>query len=376
MGCQKGEIQEGKCVIAEENNAMLFDQDLDQYVDSADLSVIRGFLAKPKEEVNYPGIVMIHEWWGLNDNIKYMTKLLAKEGYVVLAVDLYGDVAEDSTKARELATSVRQNPSKAVEDMKEAVKYLREAGATSIGSIGWCFGGQHSLLLSLNEKIDATVIYYGQLIDDKEQLSFIESPVLGIFGSEDSSITIESVKSFESALDELGIENEIIIYEGVGHAFANPSGSNYAAEETIDAWKKTVDFLERNLKSTDCLPEQRNVDACIEIYQPVCGQVQVECITTPCDPVKETFENSCKACANERVISYTEGKCVEDEEIFDSWKTDSIVLMQHESEGYYGCFGCSTPKEGPALCKDPIMEMKLVEEASERYCDSDFNVVD
>jgi carboxymethylenebutenolidase len=374
MGCQEGEVKDGVCTVTQDNNAMLFDQDLDEYVDSADLSIIKGFLAKPKQEGAYPGIVMIHEWWGLNDNIRYMAKLLAKEGYVVLAVDLYGDVATESSKARELATSVRQNPDKAVTDMKEAVRYLRDAGATSIGSIGWCFGGQHSLLLSLNEKIDATVIYYGQLTDDREQLSFIEWPVLGIFGSEDSSITVESVNNFGAALDALEIENEIYIYPGVGHAFANPSGSNYAAEETIDAWSKTVRFLETNLKSTPCLPEQRNVDACIEIYQPVCGQVQVECVTTPCNPVKETFENSCKACANERVISYTEGKCIE--EIADSWKTDGIVLMQHESEGYYGCFGCSTPKEGPALCIDPIMEMKLVEETSERYCDSEFNVVD
>ena len=69
------------------------------------------------------------------------------------------------------------------------------------------------------------------------------------------------------------------------------------------------------LKAIDCLPEQRGVEACIEIYQPVCGQIQVECITAPCDPVKETFENLCKACTNSRVISYTEGECLIDDEI-------------------------------------------------------------
>ena len=69
------------------------------------------------------------------------------------------------------------------------------------------------------------------------------------------------------------------------------------------------------LKAIDCLPEQRNAEACIEIYQPVCGQMQVECITTPCDPIKQTFENSCKACANERVISYTEGECTQEEDM-------------------------------------------------------------
>jgi hypothetical protein len=69
------------------------------------------------------------------------------------------------------------------------------------------------------------------------------------------------------------------------------------------------------LKAIDCKAEQRNADACIEIYQPVCGQLQVECITTPCDPIKETFSNSCKACSNTRVLSYTEGECVDDVDI-------------------------------------------------------------
>ena len=69
------------------------------------------------------------------------------------------------------------------------------------------------------------------------------------------------------------------------------------------------------LKAIDCLPEQRNVDECIEIYQPVCGQVQVECIKAPCKTIRETYENSCKACTNERILSYTEGECYNQEEI-------------------------------------------------------------
>jgi len=88
MGCQEGEIVDGQCMISDNNNAGLFEQDVDTYVDTQ--TVENGFLAMPKEPGNYPGIVMIHEWWGLNDNIKFMAKLLAKQGYVVYAVDLYG----------------------------------------------------------------------------------------------------------------------------------------------------------------------------------------------------------------------------------------------------------------------------------------------
>lgn len=209
-----------------------------------------GYLAKPAIDGDYPGVVMIHEWWGLNDNIKRMADKLASQGYVVLAVDLYnGEVAEEPDQARELATSVRSNPEGAIENMQAAVTYLREEqNASRIASLGWCFGGQQSLQISLNEEVDATVIYYGNLVTDPEELAVIDHPVLGIFGSEDTSIPVETVNEFDVALDELGIENEIHIYDGVGHAFANPSGDNYAPEETEDAYMKTLDFLDRNLK--------------------------------------------------------------------------------------------------------------------------------
>lgn len=246
IGCQEGEIETDTCVIAENNNVGMFEQELN--VESEDVDL--GFLAKPKEEGNYPGVVMIHEWWGLNENVKEMAKILANEGYIVLAVDLYeGMVAADSDKARELVTSVRNNPSKAIDTMKMVVSYLKEVqNVQKVASLGWCFGGQQSLQISLNDQLDASVIYYGHLIDDKEQLKNIQGPVLGIFGEEDQSISVESVKGFEKALNELNIENEIYIYPGVGHAFANPSGSNYAKEETMDAWEKTTEFLEMNLK--------------------------------------------------------------------------------------------------------------------------------
>ena len=248
IGCQEGEIdKDGTCVPAELNNADTF-QEVD--VETRQITgTVTGYLARPKQEGDYPGVVMIHEWWGLNDNIKDMAKQLANEGYVVFAIDLYdGEVAEESSKAREFATSVRNNPEEAVKKMQNAVAYLKADSVEKVASLGWCFGGQQSLQLSLDEELDATVIYYGQLTDDQEELNNIDWPVLGIFGAEDTSISVESVNNFESALDELGVKNDINIYPGVGHAFANPSGSNYAEEETKDAWEKTVNFLNNELK--------------------------------------------------------------------------------------------------------------------------------
>lgn len=211
-----------------------------------------GFLAMPKKEGKYPAVVMIHEWWGLNNNIKEMARSLAAEGYIVLAVDLFnGKIAKDANEARQLITPINKNPSEAIKNMKAAVEFLKNQNnidKSKIASMGWCFGGGMSLQLSLNEPLAATVIYYGNLETDPAKLSVIKWPVLGIFGEKDTSIPVESVRKFEAALNELRVENEIHVYPNVGHAFANPSGANYAPNETKDAWKKTVEFLDKHLK--------------------------------------------------------------------------------------------------------------------------------
>ena len=201
-----------------------------------------------------PGIVMIHENRGLNDNIKSTADILAKQGYVVLAVDLFqGQVTSDPNRARELSTDVRNNPGVAIENMKSAVAYLsslQNVNASRIASIGWCFGGGQSLQLALNSEdhpLAATIIYYGQVVNDTGELSKIRWPVLGIFGDKDQAISVDSVRAFEKALNEVGVTNQIHIYPGVGHAFANPSNENYAPQETADAWMKTLAFLDKNV---------------------------------------------------------------------------------------------------------------------------------
>ena len=211
----------------------------------------RGYFVAPMEEGEHPGVVMIHEWWGLNENIKEMAHELAEEGYNVLAVDLYdGRVAAGREDAGAFAGEVRENPERAIAHMQAAADFLRERDDFSgrIGSMGWCFGGGMSMQLALNEPLDATVIYYGNLETDPATLESIDWPVLGVFGEEDTSITVESVNAFDAALDGLGIDNEIYIYEGVGHAFANPSNDGHDPEKTADAWEKTVNFLERTLQ--------------------------------------------------------------------------------------------------------------------------------
>ena len=205
-----------------------------------------------QQQQKLPAVVMVHEWWGVNDNIKDMANELASNGYVVLAADLYnGEVATEANRARELVSAVRENPEKAISNLQSAVQYLASlpnVNSSRIASLGWCFGGGQSLQLALNSEqnpLAATVIYYGNLVNDTNELSKIKWPVLGIFGDQDQSIPVKSVNAFEQALNETGITNEIYIYPGVGHAFANPSGDNYAPAETADAWKKTLAFLKK-----------------------------------------------------------------------------------------------------------------------------------
>jgi carboxymethylenebutenolidase len=202
-----------------------------------------------------PGVIMIHENRGLNSYIKDMANTLSKQGYAVLAVDLFkGQIATSNDQARLLSTSVRNNQSNAINNLQSAVKYLSSlpfVDSTKIASIGWCFGGGQSLQLALNSQnhpLVATILYYGTpLITDSQQLSKIKWPLLGIFGDKDQANPLPLINKFKAALDSDKISNEILIYKGLGHAFANPSNQNYAPKQTAEAWQKTLAFLKRNV---------------------------------------------------------------------------------------------------------------------------------
>ncbi|MEL6552440.1 MAG: dienelactone hydrolase family protein [Cyanobacteria bacterium J06621_11] len=217
---------------------------------------ITGYLAQPTEPASdaLPAIITIHEWWGLNENIEAMTRRLAGEGYTVLAVDLYGDqIATEPTAARELMRSVMDDPGPAQDNLFQASEFLKsEHNASALGSIGWCFGGNWSLRtgLLLSSDLDAMAIYYGQLILAPEALDALDMPIIGFFGEDDSSISVDDVNNFDSILADLGKDADINLYPGVGHAFANPSGQNYNAEAAEDAWQKTTAFFNANLQSS------------------------------------------------------------------------------------------------------------------------------
>jgi len=199
-----------------------------------------------------PGVVLIHEWWGLNDNIRAMADRLAAEGYQVLAVDLYeGEVADAPGDASSLMQNAMSRPDVMNSHLQAARTFMtEEQSAPQVGVMGWCFGGAWSLRAALNapDGWDGTVIYYGSVEDvSGDAVAALEMPVLGIFGADDTNIPAESVEAFAEQLRQGGVEADIRIYEGAGHAFANPTGNNYVPEAASDAWTRTLDFLQTTL---------------------------------------------------------------------------------------------------------------------------------
>jgi carboxymethylenebutenolidase len=214
---------------------------------------VTGYLSRPEDAAGpRPGLIVIHEWWGLNDNIRSATRRLAGEGYAALAVDLYGGrTAEDPSAARELMVATNENPAAAEANLEQAYRYLKEEiGSPQVASIGWCFGGGWSLqtALMLPDQLDAAVIYYGRLVTDPERLAILEMPILGLFGGQDQGIPVDDVHTFQETLARLGKDAEIHIYPDANHAFANPSGRNYDPEAADAAWRETTQFLAEHLQ--------------------------------------------------------------------------------------------------------------------------------
>ena len=194
-----------------------------------------------------PSVLLVHEWWGLNDQIKTMATEFAREGFLALAVDLYdGKVASDPTTAQSLMKAV--DPAKAIETLSVWVNWLKADSRSTgkVGTVGWCFGGGWSLNASIAEPVDATVIYYGNLERSADDLKALKGPVLGHFAEQDQWINKQMVDGFEARMKQDGKALEVHWYSA-NHAFANPTGQNYDKEDAQTAWKRTLAFLRKNL---------------------------------------------------------------------------------------------------------------------------------
>ena len=215
--------------------------------------LVYGYFSAPADMFEpLPAVIMIHEWWGLNDNIRQTSERLAAEGYVTLAVDLYqGEIAETPKAAMKLMQGLNADADVGRENLAAAYEYLHEGmGLAKVGVVGWCLGGRWSLqaALRLPDDIAASVIYYGGVTDDKVQLDTLQMPILGHFAAKDPIVPPDTVIAFRAALDDLGKDANIYIYPNTKHAFSNPSGLAYNKEAADLAWERTVGFLGENLQ--------------------------------------------------------------------------------------------------------------------------------
>ncbi len=213
---------------------------------------VQGVLYTPAGKGPFPALIVIHEWWGLNDWVKDEAAKLSDQGYVALAIDLYrGKVATTPEMAHEIMRGVPEDRAK--RDLHAAFVFLASQANVKkdrIGSVGWCMGGGYSLDVALQEPtLAATVINYGHLATDSAALAKINGPILGLFGAQDHGISPDDVRKFESTVKQLGKKIDVKIYDDAGHGFENPNNKEgYRAEDTADAWKRTLDFFAAALK--------------------------------------------------------------------------------------------------------------------------------
>ena len=213
-----------------------------------------GLLVTPAGKGPFPAVLVIQEWWGLNDWVKDQARALAKEGYVALAVDLYrGKVATQQEDAHQLMMGA---PADRIDrDLRAAFALLSaraDVRKDRIGAIGWCMGGRFALALATEiPSLAAAVAYYGAPPTEPAAIAAIKAPVLGNYGGDDKGPSPDQVKAFEAAMKKAGKTIDVKIYEGAGHAFANVNNpwGGYRKEAAEDAWARTKAFLAKHLKA-------------------------------------------------------------------------------------------------------------------------------
>jgi carboxymethylenebutenolidase len=213
---------------------------------------VRAYVAMPEGAGPFPTVIMIHEFWGLNESIVSLADLLAEEGYFVIAPDTFRG-STTNWVPRAIYQVIMNDAENVNTDLDSAYAWLSsqpEVDANRTAIAGFCYGGRTSLAYSLhNNQLAATVIFYGSLETDPEVLKTLPGPVLGIFGGADQSIPVEQVNAFDAALDEAGVPHEITVYDGQPHAFVEDAEGIRGGGAQGEAWDQMLAFLEENLKN-------------------------------------------------------------------------------------------------------------------------------
>jgi len=212
---------------------------------------VSGYLAKPAGKGPWPALIVIQEWWGLDQHTKSIADRFAGVGYLSFAPDLYhGELAKlgDHQTASALTQKYAPGAPAELQTAYDALKQHPDCNG-KVGSVGFCFGGRMSLALGISRPLNAICTFYGggmqQLFD---QVGKIKAPVLGLFGDQDQSIPVGTVEQFEKLLTQHKIEHEVKVYPNSGHAFFRDTDpSAYRPEAAKDAWERVTKFFAKNL---------------------------------------------------------------------------------------------------------------------------------
>ncbi|MBI4459412.1 MAG: dienelactone hydrolase family protein [Acidobacteria bacterium] len=208
--------------------------------------------ARPSGAGPYPAILVVHEWWGLSEHIKDVSRRLAAEGFVALAPDLYGEkVTSDPNLAA--AWMAALTPEKGMRILLAALRFLQEKEpiyAEHIGVIGFCMGGSYALLLACHSpSLKAAVPFYGDVPDPIEQLQNVRCPVLFFAGSKDQWINAAKIQKLKEACQNYSLQSEVRVYPDADHAFFNDTRPEvYHAAAAQDAWTRALGLFSRTLK--------------------------------------------------------------------------------------------------------------------------------
>lgn len=213
---------------------------------------VRAYMAKPAGDGPFPAVIMIHEFFGLNESIVSKADLLAEQGFYVIAPDTFRG-STTSWIPRAIYQVISTRPEEINADLDSVHAWLEsqpDVDADRVATAGFCYGGRASLAYSLhNPRLAATVIFYGSPETDPAVLKTLPGPVLGIFGGADQSIPVDEVKAFEAALTQAGVPHEIMIYDGQPHAFVKDAAGIRSGGAQGEAWSQMLAFLETNLKN-------------------------------------------------------------------------------------------------------------------------------
>lgn len=217
-----------------------------------DGQVLNGYLVEPSDTAHAPGIVVIQEWWGLDEEVKAVADRFAQAGYRALVPDLYrGKLALEANEAEHLMGDLNFGDA-AGQDIRGAVQYLKATGSTKVAVTGFCMGGALTILAACNvPELDASIVWYGNPPLEYVNADAITKPMLGHWALQDEFFPIAGVDQLEEKLKQAGVNFEFHRYD-TKHAFANPKADSrglaplkYSAEAAQLAWDRTINFLQK-----------------------------------------------------------------------------------------------------------------------------------